>query len=322
MINFGVIVGRFQVNNLHAGHLELFRQVSEKHERVIVFIGVARTIATARNPLDFETRKKMIQAEYPDFVILPLRDEKNDEVWSKKLDEHIADVTQFTGNVTLYGGRDSFVPHYHGAHKVEQLSVVTSPEAFDALHRPQVTGTSVRHKLANKVISSPDFRAGAIYAASNRFPLCLPTVDVAILHNTGSGYNVLVARKPGESLFRFVGGFAERGEGFERSAKREAYEETGLDLHNIEYIGSFPIQDWRYAQDTDAGIVTTFYAGWSITSGSKAGDDIEATYWIPSQNFIDMPPQDFEPAHRELVEALKKFLVRRGYATLQPATAN
>jgi len=75
MINYGVIVGRFQVNNLHAGHLELLRQVADKHDRVIVFIGVARTMPTRRNALDFETRKKMIQAEYPDFIILytPMR---------------------------------------------------------------------------------------------------------------------------------------------------------------------------------------------------------------------------------------------------------
>jgi bifunctional NMN adenylyltransferase/nudix hydrolase len=116
MINYGVIVGRFQVNSLHAGHLELFRQVSEKHDRVIVFIGVPRTVPTKRNPLDFETRKKMIQADYPDFVILPLRDEKHDNYWSNRLDDSIASVTQFTGDVTLYGGRDSFVPHYYGTH--------------------------------------------------------------------------------------------------------------------------------------------------------------------------------------------------------------
>jgi bifunctional NMN adenylyltransferase/nudix hydrolase len=94
MINYGVIVGRFQVNSLHPGHLELFRQVSEKHDRVIVFVGVPRTVPTKRNPLDFEVRKKMIQHDYPDFIILPLRDEKTDEFWSKQLDDMIASATR------------------------------------------------------------------------------------------------------------------------------------------------------------------------------------------------------------------------------------
>ena len=205
-INYGVIVGRFQVNELHPGHLELFRQVSEKHERVIVFIGVPRTVPTKRNPLDFETRKKMIQADYPDFIILPLRDEKSDQFWSKNLDDQVQNVTQFTGSVTLYGGRDSFVPHYYGRYRVHQLDITWNGII-------PITGTQVREKVSNRVMQSPEFRAGAIYAAFNQFPRVLPTVDIAVLHNAGNGrYKLLLGRKPGESNWRFVGGFVNKGE--------------------------------------------------------------------------------------------------------------
>lgn len=298
-INYGVVVGRFQVNELHVGHLELFRQVSERHERVIVFIGVPRTVPTKRNPLDFETRKKMIQADYPDFIILPLRDEKSDEFWSKRLDDQVEGVTQFTGNVTLYGGRDSFVPHYYGRYTVHQLDI---PHPM--------SGTQVREKISNRVMQSSEFRSGAIYAAFNQFPRVLPTVDIAILHNTGKGtISVLLGRKPGEANWRFVGGFVNKNETFEAAARREAYEETNLDVSSLEYLGSYPVGDWRYSQDPDAGITTTFFMGWSTTQSGKASDDIAEIKWF---DFTDLPPV-VEAEHMSMFSLIKKIINQRYY---------
>lgn len=298
-INYGVIVGRFQVNELHPGHLELFRQVSDRHERVIVFVGVPRTVPTRRNPLDFETRKKMIQAEYPDFIILPLRDERSDEHWSRNLDDHVESVTQFTGQVTLYGGRDSFVPHYFGRYEVHHLDI-PSP----------TSGTQVREKISNRVMQSPEFRAGAIYAAYNQFPRVLPTVDIAMLHNAGNGrIKMLLGRKPGESYLRFVGGFVNKGETFEAAARREAYEETGQDISSLEYLGSYPIKDWRYVQDTDAAITTMFFMGWTMSQFAKANDDIAEVKWL---DFEYLPPVINEE-HMEMYDHIKKIVNFRYY---------
>lgn len=294
-----MIVGRFQVNELHDGHLELFRQVSDRHERVIVFIGVPRTVPTKRNPLDFEVRKKMIQHDYPDFIILPLRDEKSDEFWSKRLDESIESVTQFTGSVTLYGGRDSFVPHYYGRFQVHQLD----------LPHP-TTGTQVREKISNHVMQSKEFRAGAIYAAFNQFPRVLSTVDIAILHNNGKGgIKLLLGRKPGEPNYRFVGGFVNKGETIEAAARRETYEETGHDLSSVEYLGSYVVGDWRYSQDPDAGIVTMFFMGFAMTQLEKASDDIVEAKWF---DFAHLPPV-VEAEHMEMYQKIKKIVNQRFY---------
>lgn len=322
MINYGVIVGRFQVDSLHAGHLELFRQVSEKHDRVIVFVGVPRTIPTQRNPLDFETRKKMIQADYPDFTILPLRDEKTDQFWSDKLDDAIASVTNFTGRVTLYGGRDSFVPHYYGIHAVTTLEI-PSP----------TSGTAIRARITNRVMQSPDFRAGVIYSASNRFPLVIPTVDIAILHDDGEGrIRVLLGKKPGEEQYRFVGGFVEANKTLEDNARREAYEETKLDVSSLEYVGSFPVNDWRYAQDKDAKIITTLFIGWSMTRHAIASDDIKEVRWFDgfrtqansdsSSEIYEPLPTIVEAAHMPLLHALKVYIDRRFRHVSQSVTAN
>lgn len=309
MISYGVIVGRFQVNNLHPGHLELFRQVSEKHDRVIVFVANPRTIPTKRNPLDFETRKKMIQADFPDFTILPLRDEKSDKYWSERLDDSIASVTQHTENVVLYGGRNSFVPQYYGIHKVVELELgVTSP----------ITGTEIREKASNRVMQSADFRSGVIYAASNRFRLVLPTVDMAIFHDVGDGtQSLLLARKPGETYYRFVGGFVEKGETLENAVRREVYEETGLTVSSVQYLASQPVNDWRYAQDSDAGILTSLFIGWSPTLSGKPQDDIAELKWF---KYDELPPI-VEAAHMELYSKVKDWwksrLANASYSTVR-----
>lgn len=309
MINYGVIVGRFQVNNLHAGHLELFRQVSEKHDRVIVFVGVPRTVPTKRNPLDFETRKKMIQADYPDFIILPLRDERTDHIWSDRLDDQIASITNFTGNISLYGGRDSFVPHYHGDHEVRQLEIPNP-----------ISGTDIRERLTNRVMQTADFRAGQIYSVFNRYSQTLPTVDIAILYRReDQGISILFGKKPGEEFFRFPGGFVNSGETLEDAAKREAYEETNLDVNSLEYVKSFVVNDWRYKQDSDAAITTSLFIGWANSMSAKAGDDLEQVQWI---NYEDLPsveensgPEMIQHEHRPLFVELRKLLNRRQYAS-------
>ena len=61
----GVLVGRFQVPNLHPGHIELIQSVCEAHSKVLIFLGLAPTKATRNNPLDFESRKHMILEKFP-----------------------------------------------------------------------------------------------------------------------------------------------------------------------------------------------------------------------------------------------------------------
>jgi len=305
MINYGVIVGRFQVNELHPGHLELFRQVQALHERVIVFIGVPRTVPTKRNPMDFEVRKMMIQHDFPNFILLPLRDERYDSIWSQNLDQAIEAVSQLNDHVTLYGGEDSFVPHYFGKHKVHQLDI-PSP----------IRGTEIRYKISNHVMESKEFRAGVIYAAFNQFPRMLATVDIAVLHHAGNVgmlgkplLKLLLGRKPGEQNWRFVGGFVNKDETFTDAARREVYEETKLDVSSIEHLGTYPIKDWRYTNDPDAGITTSFYMAWSTTQGGKASDDITEIKWF---DVTALPPVVTEE-HMPMFEYLKKIINQRYY---------
>ena len=85
----GVIMARFQVHKLHEAKKKLIDTVCANHKKVIIFLGVPIISNTKSNPLDFATRKAMIQEMYPDVVILPQKDQRSDEKWSQNLDSQI-----------------------------------------------------------------------------------------------------------------------------------------------------------------------------------------------------------------------------------------
>jgi bifunctional NMN adenylyltransferase/nudix hydrolase len=289
--SYGVVVARFQVHELHEGHLELIRAVRQRHNRVILFIGCAPIPPSVRNPLDFATRRIMIQELFPDITIAQLPDVGTDEAWSRMLDERIREIAQ-TGDVTLYGGRDSFVPHYHGGFTPVELPLNVSEH---------ISGEELRVQVGDSIIAHQHFRAGAIYATQNRYPICYPCVDVAMVRRRD--LHVLLGRKKYEKLWRFPGGHVMPGESFERAAQRELNEETEqlTDVANLKYVGSFPVDDWRYRNETD-GITTAFFTTVYVSGPIKAADDLDEVAWQP----LDFDASGIVHEHQPLWAALRR----------------
>ena len=271
----GVIVARFQVPWLHDVHKELIQHVLDEHEVVYVFLGLSQVRVTKNNPLDYEARRQMIMAEFPEDVHVGyVHDCKEDDVWSKSLDHQIGTFVGPSQTVTLYGGRDSFINHYKGKHPTKELV----SDRF-------VSGTEIRKKISKKVKASPDFRAGVIHAAINQYPKVWATVDVAIVDELIS--KILLGKKPGENGYRFVGGFSDpTDDSFEDTAKREVQEETGLEVGKIEYLSSVRIDDWRYRSENDK-IITNFYITPVIFGSASAGDDLSEVKWFDLNTFAD-----------------------------------
>ncbi len=286
-----VIVGRFQVHELHSAHKALIQQVCDEHDKVIVFLGLARNMNTKNNPLDFESRKQMIQAEFPSVIVAYIKDVDDDELWSRNLDSQISDLVSPTQSVVLYGSRGSFLELYHGKYPTVELE----PESY-------VSGTDIRNKLSKSVKASPDFRAGVIWASANRFPTVFTTVDVAIFD--ASYQNILLGRKPDEQLFRLVGGFTDtRDKSFESAAYREMTEETSMytlsGSGDFTYLGSFEIDDWRYRNEVDK-IKTILYAVVPI-GGPKPGDDICELRWFSVNHVSENKTVNVVPQHHEIL---------------------
>lgn len=311
----GVIVGRFQVHELHEAHKDLIQSVCDQHDRVLIFLGLSPVLNTANNPLDFEARKQMILDEFPNVTVLYIKDVFDDELWSRVLDNQIADMIGPNQSVVLYGGRDSFIDVYSGRYDTKEL--------YSEVY---VSGTDIRKKLTKSVKASPDFRHGVVWASANRFPTVFTTVDVAIFNRPnytstgGDNYvsdnseytKILLGRKEHEKQYRLIGGFADvNSSSFEHDARREVSEEAGVTIGDLNYLGSYNIDDWRYRAEVD-GIRTILFGAIVSQGGPRPGDDIHELKWFDVDALWNETHDGFSfkqvvPQHHEILKVALEY---------------
>lgn len=299
MEDIGVVIGRFQIDTLHKGHISLLDHVTKNHKKVIVFIGVAVGEHKEEQALGYATREKMIKGAYPDVVIQPLKDMIDDQKWSEQIDNKIREVYHH-GSVVLYGGRDSFIPYYKGKFRTENVgNIINVPDS----------ATKRREEIKREVRDSADFRAGIIYHAANSYPNAFPCVDVAVVKETqDDGVEILLCRKIDEKLYRFPGGFVDpQDKSYESAARRELTEEVGsLEVTNPEYITSLQVDDWRYRNSKNK-IITSLFKFQFIYGSPKAQDDIHGVKWFKINEVKDNL-ELIVVEHRPLMESLLKKL--------------
>ena len=289
----GVIIGRFQVPSPHSAHVDLIETVTKAHAKVIVFLGLSPIKGgTLENPLDFQMREQMLRERFPDLIVQYIKDCRSDEVWSKNLDRQISDLITPNQKVQLYGSRDSFIKAYKGQYPTIELESTCF-----------VSGTEIRKQARARAKNSEDFRAGVVWQSANRFNTVYTTVDVAVLD--GSRSKVLLARKPGESAYRFIGGFADvNSDSFEADARREVMEESHIEITDLKYLGSFKIDDWRYRNEKDK-IKSLFFLAVKAFGSEQADDDICEVRYFDVEKLQD---KDVMEEHRPLLARLKQHL--------------
>ena len=262
-----VIIARFQSPYLHEGHKALIQQVKKDHNKVVIVLGVSPVLGSRKNPLNFHARERMIKREYPDIVVLPLRDHPLDDQWSRNLDTLLSD--SFPGSAfSLYGSRDSFIPYYSGRLETVELAETGSHSA-----------TIIREEISDKVLDSEEFRTGIIYAYSNTYLKVYATVDIAVFRNNKT--EILLGRKNIDNKWRLLGGFSDpTDESYEDAAKRELTEECGpIVITSMNYETSFRVNDWRYRSEADK-IITCLFST-DFVSGEPAGsDDVAEVRWF------------------------------------------
>lgn len=256
-LQVGVIIGRFQVPELHAGHKRLFAEVAVHADVVVALLGVSPVDGyTAENPLAFNQRRHIVSQAFPNVAVFPLYDERTNEEWSLQIDRLVGGAyPDDEHEVTLYGGRGSFVDSYKGKYPTKQLK-------FD----PPIPVAGTDNRAAIKQANSPDFYAGQIYALQRQFPHAYPTVDIALVRPVPKNYDeVLLIQRADSGRWCFPGGFVDPTDTcLETAAARELQEETGLVLANgakgLRYLGSARVNDFRYRGSRDK-IVTSFFLG-------------------------------------------------------------
>ena len=140
----------------------------------------------------------------------------------------------------------------------------------------------MRMKVSNNYPPTKDYRAGMIAATAYRYPVAYQTVDVAILNDKGE---ILLAKKPFEKKWRFIGGFSNpERDSLEQDVRSEVKEEANIEVDGITYIGSTKIDDWRYKNETDK-IKTSFFVAKYIFGRPEGGDDVAEVKWFKLNNF-------------------------------------
>ena len=290
-----VIVGRFQVNELHEAHIDLITSVLNKHDRVLVFLGNSTIRNTLNNPLDYRARRTMIADKFPTVEIQYINDNPSDTAWTKNLDKLIGEQLLPMQTVTLYGSRDSFLKCYSGKHNTCELEATTF-----------ISGTEVRRRVCNNYPPTADYRAGMIAATAYRFPTAFQTVDIAVVNDKGE---LLLARKPEEKKWRFIGGFSDPASvSLEEDAKREVQEEAGVEVGNITYLGSTLINDWRYRGEIDK-IKTALFVAKYVFGKPEGADDVAEVKWVSINN---LTKNDIVETHHVLIDMFnEKFGANR-----------
>jgi NAD+ diphosphatase len=104
-----------------------------------------------------------------------------------------------------------------------------------------------------------------------------PHLHPAVIVLVRDGNRVLLARKaiwaPGR--YALVAGFVDNGESLEGCVAREVKEEVGVDVKDIQYVGS---QNWPFPSQIMIGFVAS-YAGGEITIDRE---ELEDARWFPS----------------------------------------
>lgn len=131
-----------------------------------------------------------------------------------------------------------------------------------------------------------------------------PTVDVIIQRDS----KVLMVRRknqPFQGQLALPGGFVNEGETVEDAMKREAVEETSLEVEPIEILGAYsdPKRDPR------KHIMTVVFVGIIVGGSAKAGDDAATIEWV---ELADIERQQIAFDHAMILHDYKKWKVSGG----------
>jgi bifunctional NMN adenylyltransferase/nudix hydrolase len=195
----------------------------------------------------------------------------------------------------MYGGRDSFIPYYKnggGQFNCKELEQHTF-----------VSGTEVRKIVSEQVKESSDFRAGVIYQSYNQFPKVHPCVDIVPFNEDGT--KILLARKPNEDGWRFIGGFAHpNDQSYEMTGRRKLREESGLiEIGDIRYVTSLKVDDWRYRSEEDK-ILTILFKCKYVFGRIEPSQEISELKWFDISLISE---KDMVKEHKELIVILKEI---------------
>jgi 8-oxo-dGTP diphosphatase len=131
-----------------------------------------------------------------------------------------------------------------------------------------------------------------------------PTADIILQRDS----KILMVRRkkdPFKGQLALPGGFINEGETAEEAARREAIEETTLEVEPIEILGVYsdPKRDPR------KHIMSVVFVGIIVGGSDKAGDDAESIEWV---ELGTIEKQEIAFDHAQILRDYKKWKTSDG----------
>ncbi len=116
------------------------------------------------------------------------------------------------------------------------------------------------------------------------YPRVAPAMMVLIKRETAAGRELLLARSPRfpAGMFSALAGFVEISESIENCVHREAFEEVGVRIKNLQYFDS---QAWPFPHS----LMIAFVADWHSGEIKPEAGEIEDARWFPMQALPQLP---------------------------------
>jgi NAD+ diphosphatase len=112
------------------------------------------------------------------------------------------------------------------------------------------------------------------------YPRLCPSIIVSVIKDD----QILLARSDRfpDGMYSVLAGFVEPGETLEECVRREVAEEVGIEVHNIQYIGS---QNWPFPHSLMIGFTAEYLKG----EISIDNDEIVDAQWFTALDFPRLP---------------------------------
>lgn len=299
-MKLGILIGRFQVPEMHEGHRFLVREMLEQCDQVLILFGSANRTRSVKNPFTYQERKAAALKLFPTIGTAPLNDYLyNDSQW-------MADVTATIEQAREQISRDFETPVtvvLYGHHKDgnDYLRWFPQYEYVNINSDIDVSGTEVRnsysHMLPQSVQQDMQYFAQEretfkSYPYPDSLNICCGDAVVECL-----GHILLIRRKftPGAGNWALPGGHKHTDETFLECAVRELYEETNLRIPKPVLLGSIKSSRLFDSPRRSSGIPKLTLAVHMVVKPNVDGslprangsDDASETSWVPVADVLN-----------------------------------
>lgn len=199
---------------------------------------------------------------------------------------------------------DSFVVHPQGFQALALAgSMAQAPEGYEWVRvRQLIAQDSPLAGAACRALGLLNWRKAHAYCGACGKPLkdtsramarwceaCghvqYPAIAPAVIVRVEKEGAILLARhvQRSQDFYTCLAGYIETGETAEEAVRREVREETGIELTNVQYVGS---QAWPYPNQ----LMLAFRAQWAAGELRLQADEIAEAQWFDPTNLPAIPP--------------------------------